>query len=240
MIIIIWHNAFRKSSYLSCKKIASLIIKTFVNVALPQLQILFKKKAELVETFGQLKQRHQFCSTGWSTAVRCDKRKPGHCSVIVCSSNEDATHAVLLQAVLRPNEGNVGSLCTVTRRRSSNNLHIPLSFTHIFYFISHCLFDFLSSVITQQILPAGSQVVEPHMHANHTFPLSSSVKDTSGKGHSLIALTAVLTEAEDRGGVTQKDLKRQRSSLVEHIGNTVSGSSQSPTERGGVWVSFPL
>lgn len=72
------------------------------------------------------------------------------------------------------------------------------------------------------------------MHANYTFILSSSVKGTSGKGHFLIALKAVLTQAEDRGEVTQKDLKRQRSSLVEHIGNTVSGSSQSTTERGGV------
>lgn len=190
-----------------------------------------------METFGQLEQRRQFCSTGWSTAVRSDKRKPGHCSVIVCGSNEDATRAVLLQAALRPNEGNAGSLGAVTRRRSSNNLRIPLRFTHIFYFISHCLFDFLSPVITQQIVPAGSQVVEPHMHANHTLRLSSSVKGASGKSHFLIALKAVLTEAEDRGGVTQKD---QRSSLVEHIGNTVSGSSQSPAERGGVWVSFPL
>lgn len=72
------------------------------------------------------------------------------------------------------------------------------------------------------------------MHTNHTFILSSSVKGTSREGYFLIALKYVLTEAEDRGGVTQKDQKRQRSSLVEHIGNTVSGSAQSTRERGGV------
>lgn len=81
------------------------------------------------------------------------------------------------------------------------------------------------------------QVVEPRMHPNHTFILSSSVKGTSGKGHFLIALKAALTGAEDRGGVTQKTYSGRGLhwwNILVIPSAALRSSSQSPTERGGV------